>query len=210
MPSRSQRHKVIRDGYASNGEDVAEGAGNIGPAPTVTSLNPNTAAIGGAPVTLRVIGTLFDPNTVILFNNGIEPTTFVSDTEMTTGIDPNSFAVAGNFPVGAQRGSKKSNTLPFAITGTVPPITAINPDTATVAAAGMVGRTIVTLSAVGGTPPYDYTIGYIVGEPGIGKSGANLVSTSDPIATPGVYQVPIVGTDSRGQNLTENVAVTLT
>lgn len=56
--------------------------------PTVTGLSPTTAVMGGAAVTLHVYGTNFTPDTVILFNQGEEPTTYVSDTEVTTLVDP--------------------------------------------------------------------------------------------------------------------------
>jgi hypothetical protein len=57
------------------------------PPPTVTALTPNTAAIGVPSFTLHVMGTGFVPGAVIVFNGYDEPTTRVSATEVTTGVD---------------------------------------------------------------------------------------------------------------------------
>jgi xanthine dehydrogenase iron-sulfur cluster and FAD-binding subunit A len=58
------------------------------PAAVVTSIDPATAVVGGPDVTLHVYGEGFTAETVILFNQGEEPTTFVSSTEVTTGLSP--------------------------------------------------------------------------------------------------------------------------
>jgi hypothetical protein len=57
------------------------------PPPVVTALEPDTAVIGSPSFTLRVLGTGFDAASVIVFNGYDEPTTWVSPTEVTTGID---------------------------------------------------------------------------------------------------------------------------
>jgi len=58
-----------------------------GPPPTISSLTPNTAQLGTANFTLHVIGTGFKPGAVIVFNGIDEPTTLVSATEVTTGVN---------------------------------------------------------------------------------------------------------------------------
>ena len=57
------------------------------PTPVLTVLDPNTAAIGTPSFTLSVKGTGFDEGSVIVFNGVTEPTTFVSATEVTTGVN---------------------------------------------------------------------------------------------------------------------------
>jgi hypothetical protein len=54
---------------------------------TVTELDPESANIGDPSFTLHVHGTGFGPDSVIVFNGHEEPTTFVSTTELTTGVD---------------------------------------------------------------------------------------------------------------------------
>lgn len=89
------------------------------------------------------------------------------------------------------------------------PITGINPDTATLAAAGAVGRTIATLSVVGGTAPITYAL---VTAAGVSASfTANVLKTTvDPCGTAGVKTMSVSATDAVGQTKTETLAVTLT
>lgn len=54
--------------------------------PVITSLSPSTAIIGSPDFTLHVIGTGFDLGSKIIFAGVEEPTTFVSETELTTGV----------------------------------------------------------------------------------------------------------------------------
>lgn len=55
--------------------------------PTLTSLVPPNAVIGSASFDLHVHGTNFTPESVIIFAGVEEPTTFISATEVTTGIN---------------------------------------------------------------------------------------------------------------------------
>jgi hypothetical protein len=58
-----------------------------GPAPALTSLTPATVALGAPSFTLHVRGTGFVDGAVIVFAGHDEPTTWVSATEVTTGVD---------------------------------------------------------------------------------------------------------------------------
>jgi hypothetical protein len=55
--------------------------------PVVTALEPDTAAIGAPSFTLHVLGTGFAPGAVIVFAGHDEPTTVVSPTDVTTGVN---------------------------------------------------------------------------------------------------------------------------
>jgi hypothetical protein len=83
----------------------------------LTGLTPASVALGAANFTLHVHGTGFGAGAVIVFAGQDEPTTVVSDTEVTTGVDmavwlgPDSVAVAVRQPDGAV-----SNALPFTFT----------------------------------------------------------------------------------------------
>jgi hypothetical protein len=57
------------------------------PPPVVTALEPATAVVGAPSFTLHVRGTGFGPGSVIVFAGQDEPTTVVSDTEITTGVN---------------------------------------------------------------------------------------------------------------------------
>ena len=68
------------------------------------SIDPGTAVVGGADVTLHVHGTGFTAFSEILFNNDTLETTFVSSTELTAVVTP-STATAGPVPVSVKGGS---------------------------------------------------------------------------------------------------------
>lgn len=93
--------------------------------------------------------------------------------------------------------------------GPGPAPTGILPDTASIAAAGVVGRTIATLSTTGGQGPYTYTI---VNAAGVSAAivGAALQTTVDPAGTAALHTMSILSKDQRGSTVTENLAVTLT
>jgi hypothetical protein len=55
--------------------------------PVVTSLEPASAVIGSEPFDIHVKGTGFTPDSAIVFAGQVEPTTFVSETELTTGVN---------------------------------------------------------------------------------------------------------------------------
>lgn len=87
--------------------------------------------------------------------------------------------------------------------------TGISPDVASIAAAGAVGRTIATLSTVGGQSPYTYRI---IAAAGVSAQfvGAALQTTVNPAGTVALHTMSIETRDQRGNTLTENLAVTLT
>lgn len=91
----------------------------LGSAPVLSSLNPATAVAGTDPdFVLSCIGSGFLPGTVIHFGAGAdqdEPTTFVSDTEVTTTVKPALF-VPDTVPVSVRYGPLKSETVDFTFT----------------------------------------------------------------------------------------------
>jgi len=57
------------------------------PAPVLTALTPASVKLGEPDFTLHVEGTGFVEGDTILWNGAPEPTTFVSDAELTTGVN---------------------------------------------------------------------------------------------------------------------------
>lgn len=91
-----------------------------------------------------------------------------------------------------------------------PPITSLLPDTATLPAAGAVGRTLAALSAVGGSPAFTYTLTNSAGL-SIAISGDNLVkTTANPYGTAGAKTISVQVKDARNLTKTETIAVTVT
>ena len=68
--------------------------------PVLNSISPNNAVIGGEDLTMEVIGSGFLEESVIVFNGGEEPTTFVSATRLTTIVKPSTATTPGTYPVG--------------------------------------------------------------------------------------------------------------
>jgi len=92
-------------GGEGEGEDVA---------PDLESLDPDEADAGDATdIVMRVLGTGFTPESVIYFNGLAEPTTFVSETEVTTGVKPSLFTVPAVCPVTVRNGEHESDALEF-------------------------------------------------------------------------------------------------
>jgi hypothetical protein len=92
---RSQRSKVEIHGtlYLSpEGSDWPQlpggpvGGGEPGPAPTLTSLDPNTAVLGAPNITMHCRGSGFTPESVIVFAGQDEPIVFISPEDITTVI----------------------------------------------------------------------------------------------------------------------------
>ena len=69
------------------------------PGPILATLDPNEAQMGSADLTLRVLGSNFDEDSVIVFNGGDEVTAFISATELHTGVKPSLVGAAITVPV---------------------------------------------------------------------------------------------------------------
>jgi hypothetical protein len=82
--------------------------------PVVESLSPESVTIGSPAFDIHVVGTDFDENATIFFNGIEEPTTRVSETELTTGVNMPLWEAPVDVPVTVQNGSGVlSNTVLF-------------------------------------------------------------------------------------------------
>ena len=98
--------------------------------PVVTSLNPTQATLGDPSFTLHVIGTGFDTASQIIWNGSAEPTTFVSETELTTGVDMSTAVNAVDIPVVVEnRFGVWSNPLTFTFLAPLAPSTVVSSKT---------------------------------------------------------------------------------
>lgn len=90
-----------------------------GPAATLTSISPASAAPGGPEFTLTVNGSQFYPGAAVSWNGGLVPTTFVSSTELKATIAPFRTAAPGVIPVVVRNAGYVAsvNSLPFTIAG---------------------------------------------------------------------------------------------
>lgn len=92
---------------------------------TITGLDPDSAEVGGDDVTLHVNGSGFSQYSVIVFNGGAEPTTFVDDTELTTIVEPSTASGAATVPVQVRNGVLLSEPGDFTFTEPSPDATGV-------------------------------------------------------------------------------------
>jgi hypothetical protein len=99
---------------ATRGAAVEEGGGE----PSVlSSLVPDTVVLGSPDFTLHVYGTGFADGDAIIFAGRHEPATFVSDTELTTGVAMEYWLGPDAVPVSVRSlGGAESNALDFTFT----------------------------------------------------------------------------------------------
>jgi hypothetical protein len=85
--------------------------------PTLTDLTPSTVALGSPDFTVHVMGSGFTSESVIVWNGYDEPTTVVSDTELTTGVNMAVWQAPAVVPVQVRAGDGNlSNVLSFTFT----------------------------------------------------------------------------------------------
>lgn len=104
----------------------------VNPSPTVTTISPNSASLGGQAFALTVNGTNFVPGATVQWNGANRITTFVSSTQLTAQIPATDIATGGTATVRVVNpapGGGNSNTVNFTIAtpAPVPRITTISP-----------------------------------------------------------------------------------
>ncbi len=111
------------------------------PVPTITSLNPSSAFVGGSAFTLTVNGTNFVSGSVVRWNGSDRATTYVNDTRLTASIPAADIATAGSASItvfNPAPGGGTSNTATFSINNPAPTITSLNPSSASVGGAAFI------------------------------------------------------------------------
>jgi len=87
--------------------------------PLLSSLTPETAALGAANFTLQILGSGFTATDVVQWDGAPVATTFVSATELSAPIDMTTVTAAGAIPVSVQTvDAQGSNALTFTVTAT--------------------------------------------------------------------------------------------
>lgn len=105
--------------------------------PTITTLSPNSAVVGGAAFTLTVNGTGYVSGSTVQWNGSIRTTTFVSGTQLTASIPATDIAAVGTASVtvvNPSPGGGISNAASFSITQPTPAptLTSLSPNFAIV------------------------------------------------------------------------------
>ncbi|MFN0109326.1 MAG: hypothetical protein ACKVZH_10780 [Blastocatellia bacterium] len=104
----------------------------VNPVPTVTTITPASAAVGGQGFNLTVNGTNFVPGATVQWNGANRVTTFVGSTQLTAQIPAQDIATAGTATVRVANpapGGGNSNSVNFTIAtpAPLPRITSIDP-----------------------------------------------------------------------------------
>jgi len=121
------------------------------PLPRISALNPSSALVGSATITLAVTGTNFVPDSVVRWNGQARTTMFVSSTLLNAQIPASDLAAAGDATVTVftpPAGGGESNPLTFKVTlppNPTPVISSISPATVGVGA----GAFVLTVNGTG-------------------------------------------------------------
>src|SRR5262249_2828301 len=102
------------------------------PAPSLTSISPNTALAGGAAFTLTANGSNFVNGSVVQINGSSRPTTFVSTAQLNAAIPASDIASTGTLSitvVNSTPGGGSSPVLSLTVNAPVPALTSISPNT---------------------------------------------------------------------------------
>jgi hypothetical protein len=119
-------------------------ATNGGGSPTLTSLSPPSAPVGGPAFTLTANGTGFSSGSVVRWNGADRPTTFVGSTQLQASISAADIAATGTAQVTVfSPGGGSSPALPFTISSAGVPALAVSATTA-------VGGSMVTVTLTNG------------------------------------------------------------
>jgi photosystem II stability/assembly factor-like uncharacterized protein len=98
--------------------------------PTITSLSPNTAIVGGSGFTLTVSGTKFVSKSLVNWAGSPRTTTFISATKVTALINASDIAKTGKFKITVTNpapGGGTSAASTFVVNNPVPTLTSISP-----------------------------------------------------------------------------------
>jgi hypothetical protein len=99
-------------------------------APTISSLNPGSAAAGSAGFVLTVTGSGFNQTSSISWNGNTIPTTYLDSTQLNADIPTSLVAASGSIPVTVTTTSSGTSTAQnFLVNAPVPIVTGINPTT---------------------------------------------------------------------------------
>ena len=116
------------------------------PVPAVSSLNPNSEFVSGAPLSLNVTGTGFISSSAVEWNGNARTTTFVSSTSLQAAITAADLAGAGTVSITVVNpgpGGGTSNVATFTINNPTPTSTSLSPDSA------LAGNAAFTLAVTG-------------------------------------------------------------
>jgi Putative Ig domain len=194
--------------FVGCGSTVVEPIG----APTISAVLPQTIAAGSSAVTMKVTGTNFTSNAVILWNGNKLATSVVDATTLSGSIQGGSLMVPGTAQLQVQNSQtgQASQVVPVSIvsTGTNVPLPLAISGTAL--ASGVMGTAYsAILSATGGTPGYTWSVvsGNLPG--GLTLAAGTGAITGTPSAS-GTFSFTVQVSDNSSPVQTQTAAVSIT
>jgi hypothetical protein len=98
--------------------------------PTISGIEPSTAAIGDSSFELKITGTNFHTESVIVFAGQSENTTLNEDGTLSTGVNMAYWHGADVLPVLVDNGTSKSEPVEFTFTAAAPEAEVVDDDEA--------------------------------------------------------------------------------
>ena len=186
------------------------GSGITGPvAPVLSQVVPQTIPAGSKNTTLKVKGSNFSSEVVLLWNGAPLATTVVDPQTLTAMIGSNDLSTPSTAQLKVQdpQTRAESQTLPVVI---APATTGAPLAISTTALPQSVTDTpyIATLAATGGTPAYTWSLASGQLPAGLALAATTGVISGTPTTT-GTYSFVIAVADSSSPAQTANVAMTL-
>ena len=185
------------------------------PAPSLTTLSPNSATAGGSPFTLTSNGSGFLSGSTVLWNGAPLSTSYVNGNQLSASVPANLIASQGSATITVQNpGGLTSNTLTFTINApTGGPLSIITASPLPVGAVGVPYSQ--ALAATGGVTPYK---GWAISAgsqlpPGISLSniGSFLTGLLNGVpSTPGTFSFTAQVTDGANTVVTKQFTLTIT
>ena len=165
--------------------------------PTLTSLSPSSALVGGAAFTLTVNGSNFVSGSVVQWNGSPRATTFVSATQLTAAIPASDIAAGGSAQVTVinPAGGGTSNALAFIINAlSVSPTTIPAGGTVTVTWSGIANPTATDwiglyVPAAADSAYIDWIYVSCSKTPGSARASGSCPFTVPSSLAPGAYQL---------------------
>src|SRR5215471_4768173 len=101
-------------------------------APSLASISPSTATVGGPAFTLTATGSNFVSGSIVQVNGSNRATTFVSSTQLTAAIPASDIASTGSLAIGViNPDGSASGTVSLAVNNPPPSLASISPTSAT-------------------------------------------------------------------------------
>ncbi|MEO8050391.1 MAG: Ig domain-containing protein [Acidobacteriota bacterium] len=181
--------------------------------PVITSLSPGSAATGGSAFNLTVFGSnflssggIFTSGATVQWNGSPLSTNFVNGTQLTAAVPGNLIANKGTASITVQNpGGGVSNSATFTIGGISSPVTITTPPTLPLGAVGTFYSQ--SLSAVGGTPPYSWSLLSGALPSGLSPSNSGHISGNPTSAGTLGFTMKVVDAASSSATQTFNLTI---